>query len=161
MQDQTEASKLLKIFIVMMKNQFYRVKVVRSDNGSEFTSSPLQMFYHENGILHESSCVDTPQQNERVERKHRHILNVARALRFQANLLICFWGECVLTTTYLINQTPTKLLKGKSPYEVLFNKSPSYNEIRAFGCICFAQTNPQVDDKFVSRSKKCVFGVPL
>ena len=83
MQDRTEASKLLKNFIVMVKTQFnQRVKVVCSDNGREFTSGPMQQFYHEYGILRESSCVDTPQQNGRVERKHRHILNVARALRF-------------------------------------------------------------------------------
>ena len=86
-----EASKILKEFIVMIRNQFHKgIKVVRSDNGSEFTSSPMQTFYGEHGILRESSCVDTPQQNGRVECKHRHILNVARALRFQANLSIQF-----------------------------------------------------------------------
>ena len=91
MQSRTEASKLLKNFVMMVKTQFKRiVKVVRSDNGSEFTSGRMQNFYHEHGRLRESSCVDTPQQNGRVERKHRHILNVARALRFQANFPLGF-----------------------------------------------------------------------
>lgn len=70
---------------------------MRSDNGLEFTS--LRHYYATKGIIHQTSCVDTPQQNGRVERKHQHILNVARALRFQANLPIDFWGECVTTAT--------------------------------------------------------------
>ena len=97
-----------------------------------------------------------------MERKHRHILNVARALRFQANFPIQFWGECVLTAAYLINRTPSKLLKGKSPYEMLFHCKPSYGNIRVFGTLCFARCNPRVKDKFASRSKRCIFlGYPF
>ena len=43
MKDRTEASRFLKGFIIMVRNQFDKVvKVVRSDNGSEFTSGPMQ-----------------------------------------------------------------------------------------------------------------------
>jgi len=54
------------------------------------------------------------------------------------------------------------LLKGKSPYEVLFNSPPSYSEMRVFGTLCFARNNPRVKDKFAPRSQKCVFlGYPF
>ena len=147
----------------MVKNQFYKtVKVIRRDNGTEFTSWRMQAFYYEHGILRESSCVDTAQQNGRVERKHRHILNVARALRFQAHLPTQYWGDCVVTATYLINRTPTKLLKGKTPYEIIYKTQPSYDEIRVFGVLCYARNNPRLKDKFGSRSRRCLFiGYPL
>jgi len=61
MKDITDASKLLQGFVLMVKNQFNKiVKVVRCENGSEFTSGPMQEFYFSHGILRESSCVDTP-----------------------------------------------------------------------------------------------------
>ena len=60
------------------------MKVVRSDNGIKFTC--VGNYCHEHGIVHETSCIGIPQQNGRVERKHRYILNVARALQFQAKL---------------------------------------------------------------------------
>nr|ABN05925.1 Polynucleotidyl transferase, Ribonuclease H fold [Medicago truncatula] len=42
------------------------------------------------------SCVGTLQQNGRVEWKHRLILNVVCALRFQVSIPIQFWGEGIL-----------------------------------------------------------------
>ena len=53
--------------------------------------------------------------------------------------------------------TPSKLLKGRSRYEVLFNCKPSYNKIRVFGTLRFEQNNPRMKDKFVSRSRRCAF----
>ena len=85
-----------------------------------------------------------------------------RALRFQANLPIYFWGESVLAAAHLINRTPSPFLQNKSPYEILFNKPPSYDTIRIFGCLCFAQNQKSKGDKFASRSRKCIFvGYPF
>ncbi|KAG7598815.1 GAG-pre-integrase domain [Arabidopsis suecica] len=155
------ASQHLQNFISLVERQFStQIKTIRSDNGSEFLC--LSSFFAQKGIIHETSCVGTPQQNGRVERKHRHILNVARALRFHARLPIEFWSYCALTAAYLINRTPTPLLQGKTPFELIYNRPPPLNHIRVFGCICYAHNQKHGGDKFASRSNKSIFlGYPF
>ena len=84
MRNKTEVDHLLVSFIAMVHKQFdSHVKQIRSDNGTEFTAHKFQQFCQEKGIVQQFSCVSTPQQNGVVERKHRQLLEVARALRFQ------------------------------------------------------------------------------
>ncbi|KAL0366931.1 UNVERIFIED_CONTAM: Retrovirus-related Pol polyprotein from transposon RE2 [Sesamum radiatum] len=111
----------LKGFCSMVHNQFGKgIKVFRSDNGSEFINQEFRMLCANFGIIHQTSCTYTPQQNGRVERKHRQLLNVARALLLQASLPIKFWSEAILTAAYLINRTPTRVLGWQTPYEKLY-----------------------------------------
>ena len=146
----------MKNFIAMTERQFNKqVKIIGSDNGTEFMC--LKNYFLEHKIIFQTSCTRTPQQNGRVERKHQHILNVARALRFQGHLPIDFWGECVLTAAYLINRTPSTILNGKTPYEALYGHPPSYEHLRVFGSLCYAHNQGTKGDKFASRSRRCVF----
>ncbi|GJV10853.1 putative RNA-directed DNA polymerase [Tanacetum coccineum] len=144
-------------FFHLIKNQFHKsVKVFRSDNGTEFLNHKMTKFCGTNGIIHQTSCAYTPQQNGIVERKHRHLLNVARSLLFQGGIPLYLWSECILTACYLINRLPSSVLKGKSPYQLVFNKKPPMKHLRVFGCLCFA-TVLNNHDKFSSRAEKCVF----
>ncbi|CAA7018786.1 unnamed protein product [Microthlaspi erraticum] len=154
--EKREVALTLQNFFAMVERQFEKqVKMVRSDNGTEFTC--MKSYFAKEGIIHQTSCVGTPQQNGRVERKHRHILNVARALMFQAKVPIKFWGECVLSACHLINRTPTPLLGGKTPYELLFGAPPDLDSLRVFGCLCYAHKQLRDKDKFAERSRKCAF----
>ena len=52
-----------------------KLQTVRLDNGTEFISKQIQTWFHEHGIIHQRSCIATPQQNSIVEHKHRHLLD--------------------------------------------------------------------------------------
>jgi len=49
----------------MVQTQFKtKLKVIWSDNGSKFTPGAMKQFYVVKGIMHKTSCINTPQQNE-------------------------------------------------------------------------------------------------
>nr|KYP73597.1 Retrovirus-related Pol polyprotein from transposon TNT 1-94 [Cajanus cajan] len=83
------------------------IKRIRSDNSTEYVNHEFLNFLSHNGIVHELTCVNTPQQNEVAERKNLHLLEVTRALLFQMFVPKNYWGKVVLTVTYLINRLPT------------------------------------------------------
>ncbi|KZV36180.1 hypothetical protein F511_26362, partial [Dorcoceras hygrometricum] len=89
----SEVSSIFPTFCQMIHTRFgANIKSVRSDNAPELGFINL---FNELGIIHNHSCVECPQQNSVVERKHQHILNVARALMFQSHLPIAYWSDCV------------------------------------------------------------------
>ncbi|KAL1190668.1 Retrovirus-related Pol polyprotein from transposon RE2 [Cardamine amara subsp. amara] len=146
----------LRNFVALVERQFdKKIKIIRSDNEAEFLS--VGDYLREKGILHETSCVSTPQQNGRVERKHRYILNVASAFRFQSHLPVEFWGFCILTAGYLINRTLTAVLNDKTPFKMLYNMFPPMNHLHVFGCLCNVHNQKHKGDKFATRSNHSIF----
>ena len=161
--DKSQVADILVNFFAYVTRQFRTtVQILRTDNGSEFLSTKFQQTLASQGIVHQRSCAYTPQQNGVVERKHKSLLNTARSLKIQASLPIHFWGDCVLAATYLLNRTPTTVLNGLTPYQVLFSRPPDFTRLKVFGCLCFATDTTPHKDKFSSRAHKCVFlGYPF
>lgn len=149
---------ILSNFIHFVENHFKScVKTIRTDNGTEFQNHSCQNLFAELGILHQKTFPYTPQQNGVAERKYRHLLQVTRALLFQYGLPKRFWGEALLYATFLINRLLTRILSGKTPFEMLFNKAPDYSLLKVFGCLCFATNTIPQKDKLASRATSCIF----
>ena len=112
----------------------------------------------QNGILHQTSCVDTHSHNGVAERKNRHLLETARALLFQVHLPKHFWADFVSIACFLINQMPSLFLNWDTPFQTLFsNKSLFPIEPRVFKCTCFIPDVRSHVFKLDPKSLKCIF----
>ncbi|WZZ78411.1 hypothetical protein YC2023_098983 [Brassica napus] len=147
-----------KNFQAYVTNHYHaKIKILRSDNGGEYTSYAFKSHLDHHGILHQTSCPYTPQQNGVAERKNRHLMEVARSLMFQANVPKRFWSDAVSTACYLINRIPTRVLKDQAPFEVLNQRKPSLTYMRVFGCLCYVLVPGELRNKLEARSRKAMF----
>jgi len=155
MESKSETRDYMQHFIAHIKNQFNKgIKVIRTDNGKEFC---WKDFYDKHGIIHQTSCNETPEQNSIVERKHQHILNIARCILYQSNLPNLFLSYAVLHSVHLINRLPSPVIQNECPYKLMYGSVPDLSNIKVFGCLCFASTLEQSRHKLDPRTRKCIF----
>lgn len=80
MKHKSETKTIVPKFFSLVETQFNKViNKFRSDNALELRFAD---FFSSKGVIHQFSCVERPEQNYVVERKHQHLLNAARALYF-------------------------------------------------------------------------------
>nr|GEU56403.1 retrovirus-related Pol polyprotein from transposon TNT 1-94 [Tanacetum cinerariifolium] len=130
-----ETSPILKTFITCLENQLsLKVKVIRSDNRTEFKNNDLNQLCGIKGIKREFSVPRTPQQNGIEERKNRTLIEAARTMLADLLLPISFWVEAVNTACYVQNRVLVTKPHNKTPYELLHGRTPSISFMRPFGC---------------------------
>ncbi|KAJ9557792.1 hypothetical protein OSB04_012406 [Centaurea solstitialis] len=129
-----------------------RVKVIRSDNGTEFKNADLNSFCEEKGIERQYSAPRTPQQNGAAERRNRTLIEAARTMLADSKLPITFWAEAVNTACYVQNRVLIVKSKGKTPYELFEKKKPYIGFLKPFGCPCTILDTKTHLGKFDSKS---------
>ena len=93
------------------------------------------------GIIHQTTCSNTPQQNGVVERKNQHLLEVVRASLIAAKTPTSYWEEAITSAAYLINRVPSNSINFQTPLQALTNVVVSLTvpnlPPRVFGCVAF------------------------
>lgn len=143
----------------MVETQFNKkIKILRSDNGGEYISHAFSSFLDQLGILHQTTCLGTPEQNGVAERENRHLLEVARALLFTMNVPKTFWLDAVQTAAFLINRMPSRVLNFQSPLEVLSSPASLFPiPPKVFECICYVHVDKSRQSKLDPKALKCIF----
>ena len=146
MKNRSELFSHFHAFCAEIHTQFYvYVQNLRSDNAKEYVSEQFQSFMLQHGILHQTSCDDTPAQNGVAKRKNRHLLEFVRALLFQMHVPKHFWANAVSTACFLINRTPSSILNWT-------HRITSFSQINLYSLLSFRYLDvPVLFEMFVLR----------
>jgi hypothetical protein len=134
-----------------------KLKVLRTDNGGEFTSVQFGEYCAGEGILRQHSAPHSPQQNGVVERRNQMVVNTARSILRAQSMPDFFWGEAVHTAVYLLNRSPTAALDDLTPFQAWYGKKPPVHFLRVFGCVAFIKHLRPHPTKLEDRGRKVVF----
>ena len=150
--DKADTYDIFKKFITRAENEFeLKVKKVRSDNGSEFRNTRVEEWCDEKGIKHEFSTKYTLEQNGLVERKNRTLIDMARSMLSEYNVLHSFWAKAINTACHTSNMLYCHRLHNKTPYELLIGRKPNISYFRVFGCKCYILKKGTRLSKFQSK----------
>ena len=101
-----ETPEIIFEHVKLMENKSsLKVKILRSDNGTEFKNAQMIDFCKLKGITQQFSAPGTPQQNGVVERENRTLIEAGRTMLEEANLPTYFWEEAVSTACFTQNCT--------------------------------------------------------
>ncbi|WVY99005.1 hypothetical protein V8G54_031156 [Vigna mungo] len=132
MKSKGEVNLIFQKFHKMIETQYNaKVQVLRSDNGGEYQSLELKGYLEVHGIIHQTTCPNTPQQN-----------------------------GALIMATYVINCIPSSSNDFQTPLQTLLNKVVALGSTNfppcIFGYVAFVhiQKNP---NKLAPRALRCVF----
>ncbi len=139
------------------KEKGMSIKCLRSDGGGEYFSNEFIEYLKKHGIQRKYACSYSPQQNGVAKRKNMHIVEIARAVLNEKNLLNYFWVEVVAIVVYIMNRTPTTTIHGMTLEEKFTSKKPDASHFRMFSCIAYVHVPDEKRSKLDLKAEKCIF----
>ena len=112
-----------------------KLRALHSDRGGEYMAANVKDILSQRGIEHHLTMPGSSQQNGKVERFNRTIMDKAMTMLHTAGLPNGFWEFAVSTAVHIYNRTPSRTLKWRTPIETWNpGKVPDVSYIRIFGC---------------------------
>ncbi|KAG5666425.1 hypothetical protein PVAND_014454 [Polypedilum vanderplanki] len=154
MKEKSEVPTKVIEYIESIKVKFGRkIKIFRSDRGTEYTNSRLQDYLRSEGIKFESTVGYAPEQNGIAERKNRTLMEAARTMLFDSKLPKFLWTEAVNEACYNQNRLVSKL-RSETPYEVYYKKKQYFKDFHIFGSEVYFKIPDEVRKKLDPKAKK-------
>lgn len=134
-----------------------KLRVLRTDRGGEFTSVEFGLYCANEGVARHLTAPYSPQQNGVVERRNQTVVAMARCMMKAKDMPSAFWGEAVTTAVFILNRSPTKSVRDKTPFEAWHGRAPAVHFFKTFGCVVYVKDVKPHLKKLDDRSKAMVF----
>lgn len=155
--NKSEVFHIVRSFFSYARTQFrLPVLALQTDNGTEYDTYALRHLLAANGAVLRLSCPYTSPQNGKAERILRTINDCVRTMLLNSAAPLSFWAEALQTATYLLNRRPCRATGTTTPHHLLLGTSPSYDNLKVFGCLCYPNTAATSTHKLSPRSLVCV-----
>jgi hypothetical protein len=154
MKEKSELVDKLKLFLAETKTLGHVVKVLITDNGTEYCNFKVSEVLGEYGIQHRKTMPYTPEQNGSSERENRTLVESARTMIHAASLPTELWAEAVNTAAFVINRTGPSNVSGKTPFQLWYGKEAPFKHIKIFGTECFVHVPQPKRKKWDKKSIK-------
>ena len=118
-----------------------KVKKLRADNGLEFCNHEFDSYCADHGIARHRTVRLTPQQNGLAEKMNRTLMDKVKSMLIQSQFPKGLWAEILLTTSYLVNLSPSVPLDFKTPFKKWHGKPVNYDSLKVFGCPAYAHVS--------------------
>ncbi|KAI9921768.1 hypothetical protein PsorP6_001883 [Peronosclerospora sorghi] len=137
----SDAIERFKEYTAFMESHLScRIKILRTDNGSEFCNKKFKKVCSSHVILHQTSAPYSPQQICLVERANWSLVEPARLSLYYQHADESFWGDAIITAAYTLNLLPNASCGDQTPYEIFWGEKSRLDPMRVFGspgfCIC-------------------------
>lgn len=134
----------LKYFLAFVTTQTGKVvKILRTDNGTEYDNEDIRRLIAKRGIRHELTAPYNPQGNGRSERQNRTIIEAMRTLMKSSNMPPEFWGHATIFAAYTQLRTLSSSHTKKTYFEGFYDYLPDVSYLQSFGQKCFVYDESQ------------------
>jgi len=136
-----------------------KIKILSSENSGEYVSNAFKGLHDGNGMTHQTTVPDTPQQNGVAERLNRVLVEMACTMMRHKDIDQDLWAGAIKTAVYIKNRVTSRALPvGKTPFELWTGNKPNVSHMRVFGSTCWVVLhNSLIDGKFGDKAAKGVF----
>lgn len=154
--NKSEFINTLKDLLIRTKNRQLEIRRLRSDNACGLVSAEVERFLADNAIGHKLSAPYCPEQNGRIERQNRTVIEMARTMRLDAGLPVELWAELCAAAAQIRNVLPLARLSNISPYEAWTGTKPKLDILRVIGSDAYVHISHQFRKKFDAKAERCI-----